>query len=60
MPSGGQTPIEFEVAEKVSKIAKEAYRHGLQTEWFSFFIGGIKEGQHPVEAANLAAIEWDF
>ena len=60
MPSGGLRPIQWEEAEKVAKTAKAAFDNGLQAEWFAYFIGGIQDGVRPIEAAYLAAVEWDF
>ena len=60
MPSGRQTPIERVDAIRVADVAMEAIKHGLLVEWFEFFISGVQAGQSPVEAANLAEVEWDF
>lgn len=60
MPSGGLRSIEMNDAEAVTKIAREAAKHGLFVEWIAFFIGGIQDGVEPKEAAHLAAGEWDF
>jgi hypothetical protein len=60
MPSAGQTPIPFEVAEDIAVIIEEAIKHGLLVEWLAYFIGGLKEGQEPFQAAHRAAYEWDI
>ena len=60
MPSGGLRSIDEDDARWVAVIAKEAFRHGLQVEWFQYFIGGIQDGVPVKEAADRAAIEWDF
>ena len=60
MPSGGQKPISMEEAAQVAGVAKLANDHGLLTEWFAFFIGGMLHGEQPLEAADNAALEWDI
>lgn len=42
-------------------LFKEAEKWGLTVEWFMYFIGGIELDKKSIkEAANDAAIEWDF
>lgn len=60
MPSSGLSPVDREVAAYVADVAKMAFMHGLQVEWFEYFLGGLKSGLDPYEAAASAAIEWDF
>jgi hypothetical protein len=61
MPSGGSTPLGGDDWEYVRKVYGQAVFHGLQYEWLEYFIGGIVNDHKGVkEAANDAAIEWDF
>ena len=60
MPSGGQTPISEEDADQVYEVARAAIEHGLLYDWLRYYSGGLAAGQRPVNAAYLAAIEWDF
>lgn len=61
MPSGGLKPCDEETARLVAGIFRNSVgKYGLMIEWFQFFIGGVLAGVDPVEAAHLAAIEWDM
>jgi hypothetical protein len=50
----------MEEAAQVARVAEEAMEYGLLVEWTAYFVGGLLRGEQPLEAANNAAIEWDF
>lgn len=61
MPSGGSTMYPDDKFDDICKIYDEAVKHDLQYEWLQLFIGGIViDKKDPFEAADDAAIEWDF
>jgi hypothetical protein len=61
MPSGGASPLPENEMNIVWEAYQQAVKHGLQYEWLCWFSGGIwKDKMSPSEAANAAAIEWDF
>ena len=39
---------------------ENAQKHGMQYEWMTWFIGGVRQGMPLWEAAAEAAIEWDL
>ena len=59
MPSGGQDPVDVDVARYVAMAMQDCAEYGLEIEFLRYFIGGLKAGQDPIEAAMKAAIEWD-
>ena len=61
MPSGGSTPYPEDKFEGIKSIYDEAVKYGLQYEWLQWFIGGMFiDKKEPFEAADDAAVEWDF
>lgn len=63
MPSGGIDSTlcaDREEAGYVLATIKDAYAYGLQYEFMEWFIGGMRQGMNPIDAAFAAAIEWDF
>ncbi len=65
MPSGGSSPISAHIPEAewdyVSLVLREAMKNGLEHEWLDFLLGGIIINKKtPIQAADDAAIEWDF
>ena len=55
MPSGGNTPVDFDAMRPVWNDYKAAVEHGLVFEWLSYFIGGLVNEKLPVEEASHAA-----
>jgi hypothetical protein len=55
--SGGE---KHDHLEKIKAVLDAAITHGLIFEWLDGFIGEVKAGTDPVEAAWMAAAEWDF
>lgn len=53
-----------EIPEEDMKEALEmfegAQKLGMEWEWFTWFLHGLKQGMGPKEAAINAAIEWDL
>lgn len=61
MPSGGTRPINEKDWEHVRNTFEHALKHGLHYEWLRWYSGGIYYDRlSPAEAADRAAIEWDF
>jgi hypothetical protein len=61
MPSGGNTPLEYEEAKLIWLDYVDAQKHGLEFEWLRWFIGGVVNNKLPInEASKAARIEWDF
>jgi hypothetical protein len=63
VPSGGidgQLTANRDEAEYVYQVLKDAQVYGLEYEFIEWFIGGLRQGMGPKEAAYAAALEWDF